>query len=165
MKCNVYWIPNDESSRLGIMPRPRGADWLEDEIHSLQQQGVDVLVSLLTPEETAELHLDDEPVLCRSAGVQFLSFPIPDRSIPESSESALQFLTELNSLHQAGKKIVIHCRAGIGRASLIAASVLALNGHTVENAFSTIATARGCPVPDTAEQSIWLAELFQNYNR
>ena len=74
MKCDIYWIPNEESSRLGIMPRPRGGDWLEDEIQSLQQQKVDVLVSLLTPEEIAELYLEEEEALCHAAGLQFLSF-------------------------------------------------------------------------------------------
>lgn len=163
MRCGIYWIPNnEESSRLGIMPRPRGADWLEDEIRSLRQQKVDVLVSLLTPEEIAELHLDEEETLCKAAGLQFLSLPIPDRSVPASYETVLQFSRELSRLHHDGKKIVIHCRAGIGRASLIAASMLALQGHSVENAFKTVAAARGCSVPDTAEQSAWLAKLFQS---
>jgi len=163
MSCSIYWIPHEEFSRLGIMPRPRGADWLEDEICSLRQQEVDVLVSLLTAEEIAELRLDEEEALCKAAGLQFLSFPIPDRSVPASHEMALQFSTELNRLYREGKKIVIHCRAGIGRASLIAASVLALQGHSIENAFNTIATARGCSVPDTAEQATWLATLFLNH--
>jgi protein-tyrosine phosphatase len=165
MKCNIYWIRIEESSRLGIMPRPRGADWLEEEIHSVRQQGVDVLVSLLTPEEIAELHLEDEPILCKAAGLQFLFFSIPDRSIPESHEMLLQFSTELNRLYSEGQSIIIHCRAGVGRASLVAASLLALQGCNVEDAFSKIANARGCPVPDTPEQATWLTELFRNYNR
>jgi protein-tyrosine phosphatase len=162
MKCNIYWIHNDESSRLAIMPRPRGGDWLKDEIESLRHHEVDVLVSLLTPEEIADLYLEEELDLCAPAGLQFLSFPIPDRAVPESCQKYLQFSADLNRLHGEGRSIVIHCRAGIGRASLVAASVLVLQGCTVEDAFKTITAARGCPVPDTVEQAEWLVELFRN---
>jgi protein-tyrosine phosphatase len=165
MKCNIYWIRNQEPSRLGIMPRPRGGDWLDDEIQSLWEQGVDVLISLLTPEEVAEMYLDEEPALCAAAGLQFLSFPIPDRAVPDSHETFLKFSTALNRLYSQGRSIVIHCRAGIGRASLVAAYVLALQGSTVEDAFKTIAAARGCDVPDTPEQSAWLVEFFRNRKR
>lgn len=105
MRCQIYSIPHEGFSQLGIMPRPRGADWLENEIRSLRQQKVDVLVSLLTAEETAELCLDEEEALCRAAGIPFLSFPIPDRSVPASCEMAFQFSTELSRLHREGKKI------------------------------------------------------------
>ena len=135
MRCDIYWIPNDGSSRLGIMPRPRGGDWLEEEIRSSRQQKVDVLVSLLTPEEIAELDLQEEEALCHAVGLQFLSFPIPDRSIPADQDTALRFATKLNGLHGAGKRIVIHCRAGIGRASLMAAFVFAIQGMSCRRRF------------------------------
>jgi hypothetical protein len=64
MSCNIYSVDGEEPCRLGIMPRPRGNDWLEDEIRSLKQQGVNVVVSLLTTEESSELCLDDESTLC-----------------------------------------------------------------------------------------------------
>ena len=56
MLAEVHWIKG-LPCRLAILPRPRSGDWLEDEIRSLRGQGIDVLVSLLTPDETAELGL------------------------------------------------------------------------------------------------------------
>lgn len=73
------------------MPRPHGGDWLEDEIRSLRSQGVDVLVSLLTPDEMAALDLTDVAGTCHLLGIQFLSFPIDDRSVPVSAPAALRF--------------------------------------------------------------------------
>jgi hypothetical protein len=67
------------------MPRPCGGDWLEDEIQSWRQAGVDVVVSLLTREEQTELNLADEEALCRANGIEFGSFPIVDRGVPSSS--------------------------------------------------------------------------------
>jgi hypothetical protein len=70
--------------RLGVLPRPRGGDWLEDEIKSLKSMGVEVLVSLLTAEETAELDIDKETDFCAAANIDFICFPIADRGVPTS---------------------------------------------------------------------------------
>jgi hypothetical protein len=83
MNVDIYWIPGEPGPPLGIMPRPRGGDWLQDEIRSLRSQAVDVLVSLLTPIEVEELDLADEAAACRTFGIHFLSFPILDRPIPD----------------------------------------------------------------------------------
>jgi hypothetical protein len=37
--------------RLAIVPRPRGGDWLADEVARLKAAGVDILVSMLEPAE------------------------------------------------------------------------------------------------------------------
>ena len=50
---NPYWIKN-EGFRLAIIPRPRGQDWLADDIGALRNAGVDIVVSALTPAETEE---------------------------------------------------------------------------------------------------------------
>ena len=54
----------------------------------------------------------------------------------------------------------IHCRAGIGRSSLIAACVLVRAGHDVNSAFDTIAKARGVEVPDTEAQRAWVSTFL-----
>lgn len=142
------------------MPRPRGGDWLSDEIVSLRDQGVDIVVSLLTPDEESELHLNEESELCRAAGIRFLRFPIPDRQTPVDIAAATEFIDLLSQLYHQGNNIVMHCRAGIGRASLIAASILATSGFSVAQAFELISKARGCQVPDTPEQCVWVERLF-----
>jgi protein-tyrosine phosphatase len=160
MKVDLYCLFNEPCPRLGTMPRPRGGDWLEDEIRSLRDQEVDVLVSLLTPDEVEVLDLAGEEAACWTSGIQFLSFPIPDRSVPGSKSAALEFVRALNHMRLDGKNVVIHCRVGIGRASLMTAALLTLQGSTPTEAFGKIAAARGCPVPDAAEQFVWVEELF-----
>jgi hypothetical protein len=56
---SLYWI-NLDGVRLGIMPRPRGNDWLPDDLRILRQAGVDVIVSALTASEAEELGLSAE---------------------------------------------------------------------------------------------------------
>jgi protein-tyrosine phosphatase len=155
MNVDIYWIPSAPGPPLGIMPRPRGGDWLEDEIHFLRSHGVDVLVSLLGAGEVKELDLADEEAACRTLGLHFLSFPTLDRSIPDSTPAAPDFARSLTQLRLGGKTIVIHCPAGIGRSSIIAAAVLTAEGTTPTAALEMIASARG-PVPDTVEQVAWV---------
>src|SRR5580693_3849474 len=95
MRTELYWISGPWRGRLAIMPRPRGGDWLEDEIQSWRRFGVDLILSLLTPDEIAELSLADEEELCRANGVQFVSFPIMDRGIPSSVEAFSDLVTKL----------------------------------------------------------------------
>ena len=60
MRTELYWIDGPWPGRLAIMPRPRGGDWLEEEIQSCRQADVNVVVSLLTCDEQTELSLAEE---------------------------------------------------------------------------------------------------------
>ena len=143
------------------MPRPRGGDWLEDEIRSLGMSGVDAVVSLLERDEITELDIAEEKSLCEENGISYLSFPIRDRNIPLSKRDALDFARMLANLLQEGKSVVIHCRQGVGRSALIAACVLILSGVPVDKAFEKIENARGCSVPDTEEQREWVVQVTE----
>jgi hypothetical protein len=66
---NPFWVESDNSARLAIVARPRGGDWLEDEVRRMKLAGVDVLVSMLPADEAIELGLAGEPQLCETAGL------------------------------------------------------------------------------------------------
>jgi protein-tyrosine phosphatase len=161
MNTPVYWISKQLPGKLALIPRPRGGDWLDDEMVSLRNSGIDVIVSLLTEEESAEFDLAQEAELSGTHGISFFSFPINDRETPVSREAALDLLKDLRQLLTIGKNIGIHCRQSIGRAALIAASVLVLSGESAEAAFQMVSAARGREVPETQEQERWVARLAQ----
>lgn len=161
VQVKIYWIGGVEPGRLGIMPRPRGGDWLEDEIRSLKTSGVDVVASLLEREEISELDITGEQSFCEACGVSYLSFPIRDFGVPPSQRETLSFAGSLRERLREGKSVVIHCRQGIGRSSLMAACVLLLGGTCADEAFRRIEEARGRPVPDTPEQREWVFRLAQ----
>jgi predicted protein tyrosine phosphatase len=151
-----FWINGVEPGKLAIIARPRGGDWLEGEIRSWARHGLNVIVSLLTPEEIAEFDLSREATLSRAAGLGFNAFPIPDRGVPLSRAEALRLLATLRERLAAGKAVGIHCRQGIGRSALVAASLLALAGVPPTLAFDRISKARGLTVPETKEQRLWV---------
>jgi protein-tyrosine phosphatase len=150
-----FWIQTDKA-RVAIVPRPRGGDWLEVDIEALRADGIDVLVSALSQEEVYELGLEGEAIECAAKGIEFITFPITDRGLPESRSEFAGLTDSLSDRIREGKSIGAHCRAGIGRSSVIIASVLAKCGLSADEAFERIAASRGFPVPDTAEQRAWV---------
>jgi protein-tyrosine phosphatase len=162
MRTELYWIARPWRGRLAIMPRPRGGDWLEDEIQSWRRSGVDVVVSLLTREEQTELDLPSEEALCRANGIEFVSIPIVDRGVPSSFETFSDQVIKLTEQLAHGKNIAVHCRQGIGRAALVAICLLALSGLDPAAAIERVGAARGCSVPETPEQRRWIADFAKS---
>jgi protein-tyrosine phosphatase len=160
MKPDLYWIPNIPYGRLAIMPRPRSGDWLEDEIKAWKNAGIDMVVSLLTALEVMELGLQNESELCVALGIHYIVYPIPDRQVPTSMPSALALIKDIDAQLKAGKAVAIHCRAGIGRSSLLAACTLGTQGLAPHVAFGMISKARGVQVPDTDEQRHWVEDFL-----
>ncbi|MBI4639560.1 MAG: dual specificity protein phosphatase family protein [Candidatus Tectomicrobia bacterium] len=156
MRTECYWIEGPWPGRFAIVPRPRGGDWLEEEVRSWQHAGLDMVVSLLTPDEVADFDLSQEGEWCQAYGIELISFPIPDRGVPESREASLALIHELEHALMEGKQIAVHCRQGIGRSALLAACLLIRAGEDPETAFQHISAARGCAVPDTAAQQEWV---------
>jgi protein-tyrosine phosphatase len=154
-----FWIDTSSPLKLAIVPRPLGAEWLQNDIRALKNDGIDILVSLLAPEESRELDLEQEPAACSSVGISFVNFPMPDRQVPPSRLGLLTFAQFLHKRASEGLSIGVHCRACIGRSSVLLATVMRLAGLTAEDAFERISIARGVRVPDTRDQAKWVARL------
>lgn len=142
-----------------MMPRPRGGDWLFDEIISLATQRV--VVTLLTQSEMLELELTEEGELCANNGIEFLSFPINDRDVPHLDSRLKDFFRSLRDRVSKGKSVVIHCRAGIGRSAIIAACLMVSSSNPAEMVMPSLACARGLLVPDTDEQLEWVKRFAE----
>jgi len=159
MRTPLYWIDGPWTGRLAVAPRPRGGDWLEEEISAWRQAGLDIVVSLLTPDEVTDLDLSEEEAWCQVNALQFCTFPITDRGIPTSRRASIELVRELDKALTEGKSIVVHCRQGIGRSALLATCLLVASGEEPKAAFQHISAARGCAVPETAEQREWVSTL------
>ena len=159
MKPTIYWLPGPWAGRLAILARPRGNDWLNEEIHAWRDAGVQVVVSLLGPDEELELGLADEARLVRASNLRFINFPIEDYGVPSSEDELHKLVKQVEYLLDRGNTVGIHCRAGIGRSAIVAACMLVERGQGVEASFEQIERARGVPVPDTVDQRAWVADF------
>jgi protein-tyrosine phosphatase len=149
----LHWI--EMPGRFAIMTRPRAEDWLEVDVTEWKTSGVDLVVSLLEREEVCELGLQREAELCRASGIEFISFPIPDRGVPEVQQT-LDIARSIAGGIAGGRSVAVHCRAGIGRSSMIAACAMICSGIEASEALTLIRAARGVIVPDTEEQRDWI---------
>ncbi len=157
-ETTIHWVRDIPPHRLGLMARPRGGESLREEIASWQRASLNVVVSLLEPQEIRELELREEPTLCAEHGIVFRHLPIPDRGIPTSRRDAIALIDELSAELAAGKAVAIHCRAGIGRTGLIAGSLLHRLGVPGKDIFSLLSRSRGVSMPDTPTQADWVAQ-------
>ena len=88
MQGELHPISGPWPGQLAILRRPRGNDWLTDEVRAWREAGIDVVVSLLTSEETADLGLIEERRAVADQGLAFISFSITDYSVPQSEDGA-----------------------------------------------------------------------------
>ncbi len=157
MFTKIYWIENfSNGAALGIMPRPRGNDWLVDEIKKLKGDGIQTIVSLLEKDEIQELGLKGEGRICQEQQIDYINLPIKDRQLPRDAIEVSRLIKVLEQKINDGQKVVIHCRMGIGRASLIAGALLIQKGYKTDQIIEKISKARELKVPDTDEQVLWL---------
>jgi protein-tyrosine phosphatase len=162
---DVYWIREIEELRLAIMPRPRNGEWLADEISGWHRMGLRNVVSLLEIDESRELGLADEESMCGAAGLQFLSFPIPDRGVPRDHTGFAELVDNLAERLRSGDSVGIHCRAGIGRSGLLGACILGAFEVPPESAFAMLSRDRGVTVPDTDAQADWVRNFVRTRSK
>ena len=155
MSTELFWINKFHDGNLAIMAAPRPTDNLEDTILGWRSEGIDVVVSLLEPSEAPGL-FEAEGQLCQEFGIEFLSFPIRDKTVPSDLEAFSEIARHLAKAVSTGQGVAIHCRAGIGRSTTLAACVLTTLGVDAEVALDMIAEARGVEVPETEAQRQWV---------
>jgi protein-tyrosine phosphatase len=153
---DVFWIEATPPVGLAIVLRPRGDDWLRDELRRIKASGVETIVSLLDPSEATWLGLGEEGPIAEAAGMHFLSYPILDVHVPSDVTTFRAFVDSLANRLRAGETIGVHCRGSIGRSTVTAACTLVHLGWRARDALRAIQSARGCVVPDTEEQLRWI---------
>jgi protein-tyrosine phosphatase len=153
---DIFWIKGDPPAPLAVVLRPRSSQTIEDDLVRMKRAGIQILVSLLERDEADFLGLADERFEAMHLGIHFLSFPIPDTTVPSDKPAFRAFIADLANRLRAGQKIGVHCRGSIGRATVTAACTLIHLGWQPAAALAAVAAARGCNVPDTQEQEDWI---------
>ncbi|MCA9556013.1 MAG: hypothetical protein KC933_38670 [Myxococcales bacterium] len=140
-------------------PRPRGGPGLLEDLRAARARGVDVLVSCQTMEEATRMGLADEADAALEAGLEFIRFPIVDHALPDDLEATVALADRLAGELLAGRRVVAHCFAGIGRSGLVVVTTLIRAGLTHDDAIRRASLARGLPVPETAAQIRWVRSV------
>lgn len=161
MRSEIFWTKEKHPGRIALVPRPRGGDWLEDEAAAWAFGGLNVIVSMLDAEEIAGFELKREAEFCAANGIEFVSFPVKDRGVPDLNEEFQRLTEKLKTLLLNGKNIGIHCRQSIGRAPVLAAILMTKFGVDADEAFRELSRVRGVEVPETDEQRKWVKQFAE----
>lgn len=125
----VTWIT--ESLAVGYAPMSYA------ELDSIKAQGIDAIVNLCA--EFSDLH-----ELEASSGFEVCYLPIWDEDIPKvtAMENALAWLDEAIYL---GKKVLVHCRHGVGRTGTFVTAYMIRRGHTLKAATKKLKSSSANP--------------------
>jgi len=149
------WVKGPWPRKLALAARPRGGDWLEDEVVDWRRSGVDAILSLLTPGEERDFGLEQEGPQAKAQATEFTSFPIADRQVPVWRRERPNCWTGSTRSSRRGRT-VIHCRQGVGRSGLVAACLPVARRLDSQTVVETVTKARGVTDPETEEQRRWI---------
>ncbi len=122
-----YWVVPDRFLA-GKYPGGKNEQEIERRLGALLGAGFDFFLDLT---EAGELPPYDGYL---PESVQHVRRPIPDHGVPRAPEHMAEILAELDGALRAGRRVYVHCRAGIGRTGTVVACHLVEGGLSGEQA-------------------------------
>ena len=148
-----YWVQSPVG-RIAISAAPNAGSMLA-EIIDMREEKVEFVLSLLQADEAKEIGLIDEELILEAAGIGFRQIAIADFGVPKNSLEIDSVVGEMAKYLERGGSLVVHCREGIDRSSMVVSAILTHLGVKSSDALRHIEEARGLRVPETAAQREW----------
>jgi protein-tyrosine phosphatase len=116
---------------------------------------VDVVVVLIQDFEFEELKIQPYFEVADELGLEVVWFPITDGFIPKSIRRTRALINHIIRDLRYGSNVLVHCKAGLGRAGTIVSCVLVGLGYTHDNAIAlTRSTRKGAIENITQEKFV-----------
>ena len=133
-----YWV---EPGRLLAGEYPGGYDeeQARKRIDALVKAGFNTFIDLTQPNEMSPyVNILNEQAQVHHMDVRYQRFPIGDFGLP-TREQMISILDTIDTELQAGRKLYLHCRGGIGRTGTTVGCYLVRGGKTGEEALRQLA--------------------------
>jgi protein-tyrosine phosphatase len=117
---------------------------------------VSLLVTLLEQHELEMLRIPKLLARAQALGLETEWFPFADGDVPADEPGLAALDGRILAAMRAGHTVVVHCRGGIGRSGLVAASCLMTLGRTPDEAIGVVRTARQGAIEP--RQAAWLLQ-------
>jgi atypical dual specificity phosphatase len=146
------WVIGDQ---VAGMPRPGASRPLERDLQFLQDQRVDVLVSLTeTPVDPAAL---------AAHGIEAMHLPVPDFEAPTQAQLD-QYIASVQAWTADGRVVGTHCAAGLGRTGTFLAALFVARGYGGDAAIAEVRRLRPGSIETKAQEDA-VRELARRLGR
>ena len=154
-KVGVTFCPGKHQSDAltGVWRRDLGLD-----LDAISAWGATIVVTLVTAEEMMALRVSHLGEQVSARGMRWLHLPIPDVSTP-AAEWERRWKEERGWIHSeldAGRRVLVHCKGGLGRAGLVAARILIERGEQPSAALAAVRAARPGAIETVAQEQYLL---------
>ena len=121
---NFERIPLNTKGRLFVSPMPYGPyDPFNQLMKTYKRNHIQYAAMLVTDRELEVKAKRDVLKAYRQANIEVLRFPFPDLTSPPVKDLTA-FIYEVVELLNQGKRIALHCNAGVGRTCVVASGVV-----------------------------------------
>ena len=167
----VDWLQRDWPGKVGLTFAPgkhaygkiESVRWERDLAKDLDQlregERVDVLVCLLRDEELLTLQIPGLVQEAERRGMIVLRLPIRDGGVLPSHEPVQKLVAQISAFAHEGKRVVVHCAGGLGRAGTIAGCFLVGEGVAPAAAIEFLHKTRSINCPETPEQEAFIHQF------
>lgn len=140
---------------------PAGAASARDlsaDVGAIRDWGAVAVVSILEPAEMLRLGVPGLGAAVAAAGMAWHPLAVPDLGVPDAAaEAAWRALSPaLHRVLERGGRVLLHCRAGLGRSGTLAALLLTERGRNAAAAMAAVRAVRPGAI-ETPAQERWLA--------
>ena len=147
-----------DPGRLGLCRLPGAAGDLVGDVAAVLAWAPAVVVSMTGTEEMRALGAGPLAEHLAAAGIAWRHLPIADFTAPgvAGPPEWAALSAELHGVLDAGRGVLLHCRAGLGRSGMVAMRLLVERGEEPMAALARIRAVRPGTV-ETEAQLIWAA--------
>ncbi len=142
-------LPPTVPGRLYLHSMPGRNERWDTFVEEATRVGIDTIVCL-TPDEEIQVKSPKYAMAIRDGTLAWPRecFPIPDYEVPDDRKAFAAFVGRVADLLRAGKTILVHCGAGIGRTGTFAICLLMALGMERATAESAVRAAGSAPETD-----------------
>ncbi len=160
------WNLDGGIHEIPLPPPTQGRLWLcgkhaigPDPEGLLERVGADAVMCLTQEYELAERYPHYVEWLRAQPSTRVIWWPIPDLHAPDR-ERFEPVLNDLVDRLVAGRGVIVHCAAGIGRAGTTAVAVLVSMGVPLDEALEHVRSHRPAAGPEAGTQLTLVRDLF-----
>lgn len=163
--AEVLLEPNEGRLGLTLCPGKKDplANWdrdLNQDLRVIRDWGGTTVVTLIEDHEFRLLHIENLEQQVRAEEMDWMHLSIRDVDVPDQRFED-RWVSEGPKLHNrldAGDRILIHCRGGLGRTGLVAARILVERGCDPQSAIRRIRAVRPHAI-ETAKQESYVMNI------